>query len=230
LPNDLKRDFDLLNKLIGNLLEKSATLWRRKLLDFGGKEISDDTKDTYYSLIDIKYPLSEGEFKKFVEETTKRGNFQIELDRLYLPPLEDEGEFIPILALSCDLKSPHGSISFRIRLIRGDTKKKPLTFQGIGYRFELGHSTSTHSYYHVQFTNLADESDPKWQLPGCPVWIPTLIPRILTPARNPVSLILCILLSLYGKIEFVDKLVSGIRADKRYFELIKSCTHASESP
>ena len=57
--------------------------------------------------------------------------------------------------------------------------------------------------------------------PGCPDWLPTEVPCIPVFARNPISFIVCMLTSFYGKGAY-NKLFAGMNIDKKYIEEIKN--------
>lgn len=110
---------------------------------------------------------------------------------LYLPPLEREAEFLPVLSLCCDLSEAKTEVKARVMLIRGFQGLKPY---GVGFRLETPHGQGRHDYYHAQPVR-----DLGWA-PAieCPSWLPVKEPSFPLLARSPVALMLCLMLSLYG--------------------------------
>jgi len=125
-------------------------------------------------------------------------NSRLCLDRFYLPPLDEDREFIPILSLKCNLISSPPSLSLRVGMTKytNDGKGQPVS---LGFRFEMGHPgqrrrpDSDHNYHHMQLT-ARPHGEPLF---GCPE-LPETYPCVPTPAKCPITLFLCMLLSLYG--------------------------------
>lgn len=110
---------------------------------------------------------------------------------LYLPPLQREREFLPVLSLCCDLSDAKTDFKVRVMLVRGFQGLKPY---GVGFRLETPHGEGRHDYYHAQPVR-----DLGWPpAVECPSWFPVKEPSFPLLARSPVGLMLCLLLSLYG--------------------------------
>jgi len=129
----------------------------------------------------------------------------------YLPPLEKNSEFAPILILRCDYNESPPETRLMILMIRhiGDEEKC------FGFRFEGPAIDSMHDYWHAQITTELRRRGGRQKLPGCPDWIPDEVPCIPTTAKCPVSLILCMLISLYGKRIF-NEFFADLNIDPKY--------------
>lgn len=182
--------------------------WRLRK-DLGGSKLNKNTIDNFENMIYYyKRPVSIGELEKIMKE--KLGNLCLDLDKpFYLPPLEENSEFIPLLSLKCNLSESPPNISLRIEMFRYLIEEK-YKLQGFGFRFETGKSGSKHDYWHVQVTKVV----------GGPDWIPDTVPCIPVRAKCPVSLIFCMLISFYGK-GMYNKIFSGMNIDKKYKEPLK---------
>lgn len=124
----------------------------------------------------------------------------IKIRNLYLLPLEDDPDFVPILSLDCNLNERRAN--FRVDMYRlhntvDNTVDNRL--HCVGYRFEIGQADSKHDYHHVQFTNRRPQSEGGHPLPESPQWAPVQVPCIPVPATRVVALILCLVISFYGK-------------------------------
>jgi len=113
--------------------------------------------------------------------------------RFYLPPLDENCEFVATLSLDCKLSEPNRSFKFRIEMYT----LREQQLHGIGYRFEFGEGE--HKHAHVTLAKERPDSEGGKALFGCPIWLPTYIPRVPTIAGTPVSLLVCMLIGLYGK-------------------------------
>jgi hypothetical protein len=120
---------------------------------------------------------------------------------LYLPRLEKNCEFVPFLSLWCKLDETGTRITLRVMLVsRGGNEGK---LHGIGFRLESPYGDEEdeenregrHDFYHAQLIRGLG-----WgPLVECPNWLPETQPSFPLTADDPVTLMLCLLLSLYGK-------------------------------
>ncbi len=92
--------------------------------------------------------------------------------------------------MKCNLSKIPIEICLRVTLLCLDESR----LKAIGFRLE---EWKTHQFYHAQFISDLGPSDVANQL-LCPEWIPDSQPSFPVPADCPVSLILCLLLTLYG--------------------------------
>ena len=126
---------------------------------------------------------------------------------LYLPPLENNPQCIPILSLYCQLDNQHSIAKLRVMLVSLDGNQD---LYGIGFRMEtpegMNQNTNAtngdgiHDFYHAQLIRKFGQSSLDDRLPVCsPDWLPTTQPSFPLPANCPVTLLLCLIVTLYGR-------------------------------
>ena len=131
---------------------------------------------------------------------------------LYLPPLEENSNFVPILSLFCKLSEVQSTAQFKVMLVCLDEDEKQC---GIGFRVEtperMNQNVNTsgnggiHDFYHAQLIRKFDQRAPdSTQGFDCPSWLPQSQPSFPLPADCPVSLLLCLIVTLYGKKYYKD--------------------------
>ena len=165
-------------------------------------------------------PIKPEDIKQFFPPSkTAKVNFFTENKVLYLPPLNkdaEDAEFVPIFSLCCNLSRNQSVARFRVMLVTLDRNDKT-KLNGIGFRMETpegtdqNESTGIHDFYHAQ---LIQQFTPK-QLGNilqneCPNWLPESQPSFPLPADCPVTLLLCIMITLYGWEYYKDFSLSGI--------------------
>jgi hypothetical protein len=114
---------------------------------------------------------------------------------LYLPPMQEESYFIPVLTLECKLDNENDVMKLRLMLIHcNGNGGKP---HGIGFRIEEGESI--HGFYHAQLIkNLEGAAEVEDPPIDCPLRFPQKQPCLPLRAENSVTLVVCLLISLYG--------------------------------
>lgn len=150
---------------------------------------------------------------------------------LYLPPLGKGSVYLPILTLRCKFSKKHENVKFRVMLVTHDKKNNSL--KGIGFRMETpegknsNSKTSTnsrkigiHDFYHAQLIQQFSpkQYDNKLIIEGLNC-IPEAQPSFPMPANCPVTLLLCLILTLYG-INGYEKLCRKIRSIDQYLNII----------
>ena len=126
---------------------------------------------------------------------------------LYLPPLEKPPHCIPILSLYCQLNNRQSIAKLRVMLVCLDGNQDPY---GIGFRMETPESMNQnanatdsdgiHDFHHAQLIRTFGQSKLDDKLRVCsPDWLPTTQPSFPLPAKCPVTLLLCLIVTLYGK-------------------------------
>ena len=126
---------------------------------------------------------------------------------LYLPPLEKNTKFVPILSLFCKLNETQRIAQFKVMLVCFDNDKKQCA---VGFRMEtpesMNQSTDTsdnggiHDFYHAQLIRKFDQRAPdSAQGFDSPSWLPQSQPSFPLPADCPVTLLLCLIVTLYGR-------------------------------
>ena len=157
-------------------------------------------------------------------------NFFEENKVLYLPPLkkdlEDAG-FVPIFSLCCNLSKDQSVVRFRVMLVSLDKNDKT-TLNGIGFRMETPDgrdqntnttgniSTGIHDFYHAQLIQqfCPKQFGNKLQT-ECPSWLPDSQPSFPLPADCPVTLLLCLIVTIYGR-KYYHEICSPIRGIEQY--------------
>ena len=219
---DESKVFKQVGHLLGELTHKSEYYWRNTQ-NLRGKKIRKETKAVYdYLINNIAEPISKEQIGKIIKDNSVKLSLNFDTNSrtwFYLPPLENDPEFIPILTIKCDFKTSIDKMNIGLILTRVDESKK---FKQIGFRFEgpcqkkkskdkKGKDETVnrnrHEYYHVQLFTKARGSK-KEPLKECPQWLPTSIPCLPVKANDPISLITNLLVSLYGK-GMVSKLFTG---------------------
>lgn len=118
----------------------------------------------------------------------------------FLPPLEKEDKFFVVMSLRCAM-SPYSS-EIRIMLI---TQKKTVSadqhtnkngFFGIGFRIETGEGM--HQYHHAQLINDFKGHDNAPVFYDSIPWLPVTQPAFPLYARDPLTMMLSLYLTLYG--------------------------------
>ena len=159
-------------------------------------------------------PIAREELEElFTSPRTVSGPVEVDFSKsergqvLYLPPLERNPRCVPILSLYCKLNNQQSIAKFRVMLVCLDNEGKPY---GIGFRMETPESLNQnlntpvnegiHDFHHAQLIRKFGQKalDRKLQV-DCPSWIPESQPSFPLPAKCPVMLLLCLILTLYGK-------------------------------
>lgn len=205
------KDFGILCEVLKNLHHLSQREWRQK------RDLTKETIDNYEDLTATRkcLPMSTWDLEGLLKQGSSKSALSFDKP-FYLPPLDEDKDFIPILSLSCDFNKNPSEIYLRIGMYRYP-KEDASKLQGFGFRFERHgmqqNSKSSHNYYHMQVTTKPHDYIPH----ETPAWIPESIPCVLMPAENPVSLVFCMLICFYGK-KIVRQMISSMNIDKKYTE------------
>ena len=135
---------------------------------------------------------------------------------LYLPPLEKNANFVPILSCECELTETKRIARFRVMLVGIDEICR--IPHGIGFRMETPESMNQnanttrnggiHDFHHAQLIRKFEQRTLDTKLKICsPDWLPTDQPSFPLPANCPVKLLICLLLTLYGR-KYCESLVT----------------------
>jgi hypothetical protein len=224
MTSSLVKDFDIMCDVLLRVHALSQWAWRNgKYLS--GNALKRNTVETYERLKASKDPLTFEELEKLIRCSQQKNNRLLYFrTRFYLPPLEENSEFVAVLSLDSDLTEPDQSISFRVEMYRLANATGGGIMRAVGFRFEMGQHGSKHNYYHVQFTTERHDKEGRTLLPDCPAWMPTSEPCIIVPARSPVSLVFCILVGYCGNIKRVTRLISELNIGNRHKEIMQYLT------
>lgn len=126
---------------------------------------------------------------------------------MYLPSLEKNADFVPVLSLKVTIDDEHDEIRLRVMLVTQDGDKNCL--YGIGFRLDTPESGNVdgeskgnedegrHDFYHAQFIRRRGFNwGPRIETIG---WLPEHQPSFPLVADDPITLVLSLLLALYGK-------------------------------
>lgn len=141
---------------------------------------------------------------------------------LYLEPIERGDYMVPVLSLQYDLnRSPAPKFCFQLLLFLLDSKEN---LQAIGYRFETpeGEDEGRHHYYHAQLIRTFQNDSPGW-CANCRAWLPETQPAFALDARSPVTLLLCLLVSLYD-LQGVNKILNGVNFRDHLMAYVRQMT------
>lgn len=138
---------------------------------------------------------------------------------IYLPPFEKDPDCVPILSPYFNLKEPQSIAKLRVLLVRLDENRKPHGIYGIGFRMETpekinqgvnssvnservdtANNEGAHDFHHAQLIRKFGQRklDDRLQM-DCPIWLPQSQPSFPLPAKCPVTLLLCLIVTLYGR-------------------------------
>ena len=130
---------------------------------------------------------------------------------LYLPPLEKDPHFVPVLSLSCKLNESRSVTKLRVMLVcLDDCFEENRKVYGVGFRMETPHSQDqnvdtsanegVHDFHHAQLIREFGQTQLDCNIPiDCPYWLPQSQPSFPLPAKCPVTLLLCLIVTLYGR-------------------------------
>ena len=169
---------------------------------------SDKALKTFDAIHEKWLPIKFDEIESLFDPAELILNFPERGKVLYLPPLEKNANFVPALSLSCTLNENQSIAKLRVMLVCLDEDhEKPY---GIGFRMETPESMNQngneddnqgiHDFHHVQLIRTFGQVGLDNSLPiDCPCWLPVSQPSFPLPAKCPVMLLLCLILTLYGK-------------------------------
>lgn len=148
--------------------------------------------------------VAETELENFFNAT--KANLTERKAFIYLKPVEKGDWIIPILSISYDFESNFPVMRLRLSMFLVDKEDE---LRAIGYRFETPESEGDgiHNYYHAQLIYKFDNDERIKNLP-CPEWVPESQPAFALDATTPLTLLVCMIGSLYGP-EYVFRNILG---------------------
>jgi hypothetical protein len=133
---------------------------------------------------------------------------------LYLPPIKAFSLLLPVLRVKAEFdRERQPEVRLRVTLFLRDRAQKRLRY--FGYRFESPElrgpnrevQEGRHDYYHAQLIHVLGDSRSHPGGEQCwPEWLPLDQPAFALDADCSVSLLISLLVSLYG-LEYIDKLL-----------------------
>jgi len=207
-----KKAVDALRSLLNGLYVEQARDWyphRR------GRKPSAHAQALWHQMIGTWPSVGLTDLKKWLPVSdTIHVDFSQQRKVLYLPPLDRDSRFVPVLSLEWHLDPTRDSITLRVMLVR--TVKGHKKFHGIGFRLESGRGR--HGFYHAQLVRSLG-----WgPAVECPSWLPERQPSFPLAARCPVTLMLALLLTMYGK-DYCYKFITKhqLRHLKQYMKTLE---------
>jgi len=181
-----------LNQMLGVLSREQDRVWIRQ-----GPGASDWARKTYQLLCSSLQSVNQKEIETWLTSDEKIDmDFASHNKFLYLPPLERKANFVPILQMQCTLKEDQMDVKLRVMFLRSIDDENRIG--GLGFRLERG--KDRHSFYHAQFIHdFAAIRDSRSIDIESLDWLPEGQPSFPLAAKCPITLMLCLLLSLYGK-------------------------------
>jgi len=131
---------------------------------------------------------------------------------IYLEPVLQGPQMLPVMSVRCNFRRAAPEVRLELGLFLLDSKGE---LAAIGVRFETPEgSTGMHRYYHAQLF-VAFHKEGAYRLPQCPEWVPTEQPALLLKAQDPVSLLMNLVVSVYGY-DHLDRVTGVGRILKSY--------------
>ena len=172
---------------------------------------SNKALETYKSVSGKLHPIKFEEIEKLLTLSQTVGMNLSEYGKvLYLPPLERNANFVPILSLYCKLDEPQSIAKLRVMLVcLDDCFDGNQGVFGMGFRMETPESMNQgvnttsnvgmHDFHHAQLIRTFGQKklDNKLQI-HCPIWLPQSQPSFPLPAKCPITMLLCMIVTLYG--------------------------------
>ena len=124
---------------------------------------------------------------------------------LYLPPLEKDSRFVPVLTLQGCIDADCSNLRLRVLLVCCDDEKGDSLLHSIGFRFDspkASDNTRRHTRYHAQLIGDLESSAYSRRRPReieVLMWLPETYPAVVLPCSDSVALLLSLLLSLYDE-------------------------------
>lgn len=224
----MNRTSGVLHQIFAQLSRAQLHTWqgRTSYSQRWGREPSPRALELWEHLINYRPPVSEDQIEQWFLASGDglHVSFSSKQVVMYLPPLRRHAEFVPVLDLECHLSPTSTMMKLGMTLIclvEDGGERKPC---GISFRLENSHreqqeeaqenEEGTHDFYHAQLV----KSPRSLSFIEYPTWVPDSQPSFPLTAECPVTLVLCLLLTLYGKKECWD----FVSQDTAFFNLLKS--------
>ena len=199
-----------MTNMLSQLLRKSNILWGRPR-DLKGNAVPSELARAREKLMWVKKPIKEDT----LQELTKDEADSLSLDDqyIYLPPLANNPEFIPILTVDCNRKE--SKMNFRVEMYKDHKEMNGRKRRvGIGVRFESPNKGESHNFWHAQLMYTTDASR-SVRLPGCPEWIPDEVPCLPIAAKHVITFLICLVIAFYG-IQGYAQMFTGMKIPGKY--------------
>jgi hypothetical protein len=212
-PTGGRKDLEILGQILKRIHNIQEKYWSENL-DLSGSKLPRISRDNYeFVATNICPPIRTEVLASKIKACTD-GNTQLIIGNLFMPPLDLDKEFVPVLSIMCDPRS--SNMRLCVGMFSFTQKHSPLVF---AFRFETAHLGSNHDYHHGQFTRTwtyERENRRVTNVSTLPGWMPQHIPCVILPSKSSVSLMICMLISFYG--ERLQKHISDLNIDGKYLE------------
>ncbi len=194
-----------LKRIIEALYQEQKSMWNSEKKDnFASKEAiklkADLLRQNWREIDDFDL--------KSILEPEKVDFFQRNKVAMFLPPFEKEtAAFVPVMSLqyTYDKGDPSkNTFAIRVMMMTSASADQPIPCQSIGFRIESPHDgeLGRHKFYHAQFIHSFDYGPWKAGLAETIEWLPLQQPSFPLWATNPTEAVLCLILTLYGKVYY----------------------------
>jgi hypothetical protein len=187
--------------------------YRHAVSNLSGKplKIHDLLASTYNVFQDVELERLFAESDAY--DSLKQGKF------LLMEPINLGSPMIPVLSFRYDFHRSLPEFNIRLGLFLFEKLGEIDELRAIGYRFESPEGEGIHHYYHAQGIHAFEKNSKQWSIP-CPDWLPTKQPAFALDANCPVSLMACVLISLYGR-----NIISNLQS-ARFWDQFKTYVEA----
>jgi hypothetical protein len=195
MPGGNCKDLETLCHILRWIHKLQDKHWRDNL-DLSGSILDSDARNNYNSVTTrVCFPIKEKELDDLIK-TSVEGNHHLTIGNLFLPPLDLNKDFVPVLSITSDFEAAPPNTQLWVGMFSCDKKRNLRVW---GFRFETAHVNTNHDYSHSQFTRTFRRTKDGRKFQNLPEWMPEHLPCIVVPSNGPVSLVFCMLISLYGQ-------------------------------
>jgi hypothetical protein len=220
-PQESYKDLETLGHILQRIHKLQEKYWADGR-DLRGKPLPRISRDYHDDVATIVcHPITLKDLDGLIKKSV-RGNLQLNVGNLFMPPLDLDKSFVPVLSLECDYGCSPVTMRLCVGMFSFDQNHKPIVF---AVRFETAHFSSNHDFHHGQFTREFERKSGasngssrtrKHVFASLPGWTPKHIPCIPVPADTPISLIICMLISFYGAL--IQSNISDLNIGAKHLE------------
>jgi hypothetical protein len=208
-------------KIVEALYDEQKSLWSNERKDNSTIKAADKLK----SMINSNWKeLGDSEIDSCLLKP-KIIDFPVNKTVMYLPPLEKEtSEFLAVMSIKYD--PTQNDLAIHIMLITNANQGQVhLPYKSVGFRIESPHKpinadAGRHKFYHSQLINSLNYGPWTSKIVETIDWLPLHQPSFPLWATNPVEAVLCLILTVYGRLYYLDffkrhsaKFIKGIESD-----------------
>lgn len=210
MPDEL-REYRKLCIAIKQLHSYSELEWERAKKERPKRLIQ--AIEGYEILEDRSIPIDNISLKRLANEHSTVHCIKTKKRHIILPPLDRyDVQYIPTLTLDCCFSKELQSVRYGLFLLEVYQEGGNKILRCLEFRYELDHGGSHHDYSHAQLSRVVENINFDW--------IPTHTPAFPLTANGAISLLLCMIISLYSKRES-GKIVDHLGIDDEYKTPIK---------